>query len=61
MNLFGFEIKFNGKNNKNGFVKQDECHRAMDRIEESIERVDKNVGGVHSRIDNIFEILTTKK
>ena len=32
MNLFGFEIKFNGKQNPN--VKRDECHAAQDSIKE---------------------------
>ena len=40
MNLFGFNISWNG-NNK--YVKQKDCHRAMDKLEERISELKEHI------------------
>lgn len=63
MNLFGFNISWNGKNGK--FVKQAECHKAQDTIKDRIDikilEVRDDISSVHKRIDEIFNILLQKK
>jgi len=51
MNLFGFNISWNGKrNNTNNFVRKDECHKAQDSIKELF---NQRFDGVENRLEDL--------
>lgn len=62
MNLFGFEIKWSPNSNGNGrYVKQMDCHRAMDdinvRIDDHCKFLTQRFDDIKSEIDLVVSLL----
>ena len=57
MNLFGLEIRLrNG--NRNGYVKQRDCHVAQDSIKDFVqERVDDLKETINTRVDDVKDFI----
>ena len=53
MNLFGFNISWNG-NGKKKYVIQDDCHRSMDGLHHRITELDDHIG---RRIEDLKDFL----
>ena len=58
MNLFGVELKWNGRGNKNGkYVRQEECHQAQDNINR---RLDDFRDHMDTRFNDIKDLINAK-
>ena len=62
MNLFG--VSFNLSKNNGKYIKQKECYETRDGIKKEVraenEKTREAIGGVHNRIDKLYQILLKK-